>query len=116
MFQMVEISDLETMVQSYAVNSLLLYVVYFFSQVTAIDPKARLAEDSEMVAAKVEELNKIENGDDEAAKDQVSLRVVSEYSATLETSAVSTVGLFLMLDLLPSHLCCVGPVFKTTLF
>jgi len=77
MFQMEDVSDLETMVQSYAVNSLLLYVLYFVSQVSAIDPKARLAEDSEMVAAKVEELNKIENGDDEAAKDMVRLHVKS---------------------------------------
>jgi hypothetical protein len=63
--------ELEILLQSYAVCALLLYLLYFSSCIAALDPKAHLPEDSSLVAGDLEKLAKIEDGTDEAAKDQV---------------------------------------------
>ena len=64
--------DTNSLLKAYAISTALLYVHYFYSQMTSLDPKSHLAEDNTLVAKDIDKLDQIEAGGDDAAKDQVN--------------------------------------------
>ena len=64
--------DTNSLLKAYAISAALLYVHYFYSQITSLDPKSHLAEDNTLVAKDIDKLDLIEAGGDDAAKDQVN--------------------------------------------